>query len=170
MTSNGDIGNVPFIPRNVVPCCPLLIRRVKTAVPIEFLQGCGQHPLGALVAVLLQHGSQTLRVQVHPIEVSTDGVLNGPTAGDIGLVAFPPQREFIPTFGFFRRSTVQVSFIHLCHHLDLFDTGIVTCRRRYRSPSAHLPAQTGNSRTDAGRTGSQAGHRRGHTHNLSRKW
>ena len=170
MTSNGDIGNVPFILRNVVPCRPLLVRRVKTAIPLEFLQGCGQHPFGAFVAVLLQHRGQTRRVQVHSVEVSADSILNGFTAGNIGFMALSPQRKLISAFGLLCRPTVQVSFIHLCHHLDPLDTGVVTCRRRYRSPLAHLPAQTGNSRTDAGRTESQAGHRRGHTHNLSRKW
>ena len=169
MASNGDIGNMPFILRNMVPCRPILIRRAETTVPLEFPQGCCQHPLGALVAVLLQHGSKTLRVQVYPVEVSADSILNGFTTGNIGLVALPPQRKLIPAFCFFCRPTVQVSFIHLCHHLDPLNTGVVTCRRRYRSPSAHLPAQTGNSQTDAGRTGSQAGHRRGHTHNLSRR-
>ena len=170
MASNGDIGIVPLVMWNVVSCCPLPIGEAEALIPGKLLQRGGKHPLGALVAVLLQHGSQALRVQVHPVEVSADSILDGFTAGNIGLVALAPQGKRISAFGFLCRPTVQVSFIHLCHHLDPLDTGVVTCRRRYRSPSAHPPAQTGSSHPSAGRTGSQEGYRRGRTHNLSRRW
>ena len=53
VASDGDLGVVPLILRNIAPRRPLLVGSAETPVPGKLLQSGGQHPFRALVAICL---------------------------------------------------------------------------------------------------------------------
>ena len=126
---NSDIGNVPFILRNVAPLSPLLIGGAEAPVPLELMQGIGKHPCGALITVCVQHGCDTVLVQIHSVEAPADGILDGFPAGDVGAMAFPPERKLISFSGLLRRVGIEIGFIHL----DLSPRFFFECLRYHLS-------------------------------------
>ena len=90
MASDNKIAVVVDVFGNAGALRPLLVGMAETPIPLEFVQGVGKHPCGALVAVFLQHRREAVLVQMHSVEILTDGVLDGVAAGDVRLVALPP--------------------------------------------------------------------------------
>ena len=102
MASDDDSGIVPLLMWNVVPRRPLPIGEAETLVPRKLLQRSGKHPLDALAAVFCQHGLDAFLFQVHSVEVLTDRLLDGLAAGDVCLMALPPEFQFISFIRFSR--------------------------------------------------------------------
>ena len=90
----------------------MLVGVAETPIPLEFVQRIGEHPCGALVAVFLQHRRDTVLVQMHPIEILANGVLDSISAGNVRLVTLPPKGKFIPLTGFSSGIRVGIGFIH----------------------------------------------------------
>ena len=110
---NSDLGIVTLILRNVAPLSPLLIGGAEATIPLEFMQGIGKHPCGAFVAVCRQHRREAVLVQMHSVKAPADGILDGVAAGDVGTMAFPPERKLISFSGLLRRVGIEIGFIHL---------------------------------------------------------
>ena len=55
VASDGNLGVVPLVLRNIAPRCPLLVGLAETPIPGKFLQSGGQHPFRALVAIFRKH-------------------------------------------------------------------------------------------------------------------
>ena len=129
MASDSDLGIVTLILRNVAPLSPLLIGEAEATIPLEFMQGIGKHPCGAFITVCVQHGCDTVLVQMHSVEAPTDGILDGFPAGDVGAMAFPPERKLISFSGLLRRVGIEIGFIHL----DLSPRFFFECPRYHLS-------------------------------------
>ena len=115
MTSDGDLGIVPLVLGNIASCRPLLVCSAETPVPGKFLQGGGQHPFRALVAIFRKHRFQAVLLQMHPIEVLTDRLLDGIPAGNIGVVTLAPHGKLISFLGLLCRVGIEILVI-LSHH------------------------------------------------------
>ena len=99
VASDGDLGIVPLVLGNISSCRPLLVCSAETPVPGKLLQGGGQYPFRALVAIFCKHRFKTVLLQVHSIEVLTDRLLDGIPAGNIDVVALSPHRKLVSFLG-----------------------------------------------------------------------
>lgn len=116
MTSDGDLGIVPLVLRNISPRRPLLVCSAETPVPGKLLQSGGQYPpFRALVAIFLKYRFKAVLLQMHPIEVLTDRLLDGIPAGNIGVVTLAPHGKLISFLGLLCRVGIEILVI-LTHH------------------------------------------------------
>ena len=115
VASDGDLGIVPLVLGNISSCRPLLVCSAETPVPGKFLQGGGQYPFRALVAIFCKHRFKTVLLQVHSIEVLTDRLLDGIPAGNIGVVTLAPHGKLISFLGLLYRVGIEILVI-LSHH------------------------------------------------------
>ena len=106
---------------------PLLVAGTEPAVPPLLLNGVGQHPAHALEAILGDDAAGAVRFQVHTVEAGPDGRFNGLLAGDVALVARPPQPRLIAAPGLGQRAQVQISVVCQCQlvHLVYLLTSLV---------------------------------------------
>ena len=115
MTSDGNLGIVPLVLRNISPRRPLLVCSAETPVPGKLLQSGGQYPFRALVAIFLKYRFKAVLLQMHPIEVLTDRLLDGIPAGNIGVVTLAPHGKLISFLGLLCRVGIEILVI-LTHH------------------------------------------------------
>ena len=115
VASDGDLGIVPLVLGNISSCRPLLVCSAETPVPGKFLQRGGQYPFRALVAIFRKHRFKTVLLQIHPIEVLTDRLLDGIPAGNIGVVTLAPHGKLISFLGLLCRVGIEILVI-LTHH------------------------------------------------------
>ena len=115
VASDGDLGIVPLVLRNISSCRPLLVCSAETPVPGKLLQGGGQYPFRALVAIFRKHRFEAVLLQVHPVEVLTDRLLDGIPAGNIGMEALSPHGELISFLSLLYRVGIEILVI-LTHH------------------------------------------------------
>ena len=102
MAPDNEITIVVEVCWNVDVFCPAFVGGAEASIPLEFVQRVGEYPCCALVAVFVQHGLDAFLFQVHSIEVLTDRLLDGVAAGDVRLMALPPERQFISFIRFGR--------------------------------------------------------------------
>ena len=112
VASDGDLGVVPLVLGNIAPRRPLLVGSAETSVPGKLLQSGGQYPFRALVAIFRKHRFKAVLLQVHPVEVLTDRLLDGIPAGNIGVVALSPHGKLIPFLGLLYRVGIEIGFVH----------------------------------------------------------
>ena len=115
VTSDGDLGVVPFVLGNIASCRPLLVCSAETPVPGKLLQSGGQYPFRALVAIFRKHRFKAVLLQVHAIEVLTDRLLDGFPAGNIGVVTLAPHGKLVSFFCLLCRVGIEILVI-LSHH------------------------------------------------------
>ena len=73
--------------------CPILVGRRKAAIPGFVLHSCRKHDGNALCTILVEYLLGRLFVQVHPVEMAGDGVLNIILAGDIRAMGEPEKLQ-----------------------------------------------------------------------------
>ena len=112
VTSDGDLGVVSLVLRNIAPRRPLLVGSAETPIPGKLLQGGGQHPFRALVAIFRKHRFKAVLLQVHPVEALTDRLLDGIPAGNIGMVTLAPHGKLISCSGLLCRVGIEIGFVH----------------------------------------------------------
>ena len=122
---------------------PLLVGMAEAPVPLEFVQSVGKHPRGALVAVFVQHRRDAVLVQMHSVEILTDGVLDGVAAGDVRLVALPPEGKLVPISRLGRGIGVEIGVIH---------SEISSFSSRRHTPSIRTPESSSMVRTSSSRS------------------
>ena len=105
-------GVVSLVLRNIAPRRPLLVGSAETPIPGKLLQGGGQHPFRALVAIFRKHRFKAVLLQVHPVEALTDRLLDGIPAGNIGVVTLAPHGKLISCSGLLCRVGIEIGFVH----------------------------------------------------------
>ena len=90
---------------------PTFVVRSETAVPALFLDGIGQHPIYPLEAKLLHHFLSTVSFEVHSVKALPDTLLNGLFAGNVGLVAGPPEGDIAFPPGGIQAVGVEIGII-----------------------------------------------------------